>query len=272
MKKILKYQCFDLAKALVVYYLVIILIITLAIVGLNVTGGTERSGIGFSSEFFCLIVGLCMFREYFYLFMQNGVSRKKIFAGACMCLVILSAVMSAMDVLALYILEALPAANVSYMTISSTLYSGLCEQCRSCFASVGGAGDFLPCHVRLLVVGYLISICFYRSPQTREDRHRSGSSSPGGRRHACAHGRFPGGFCQADVLLPLYHGIFRHFQRQSFHRDGDVDSPLPGHHRPQLPGRERRSDLSSHKYTQKALRQVKAGGLLCGLIFYSKFL
>ena len=65
MKKILKYQCFDLAKALVVYYLVIILIITLAIVGLNVTGGTERSGIGFSSEFFCLIVGLCMFREYF---------------------------------------------------------------------------------------------------------------------------------------------------------------------------------------------------------------
>ena len=165
MKKILKYQCFDLVKALIIYYLVILLIISLAVIGMNVAGGTERSGLGFSSEFFCLIVGLCMFREYFYLFMQNGVSRKKIFAGACMCLVIFSAVMSAMDVLLLYLLEALPVGNITYMTISSTLYYGY----------VNNAGPVLRLLVELVisflvmyvffVAGYLISICFYRSPK-----------------------------------------------------------------------------------------------------------
>ena len=46
MKKILKYQCFDLVKALIIYYLVILLIISLAVIGMNVAGGTERSGLG----------------------------------------------------------------------------------------------------------------------------------------------------------------------------------------------------------------------------------
>ncbi len=166
MKKILKYQCFDLAKALVVYYLVIILIIALAVVGLNVTGSTKRGGLGFSSEFFCFIVGLCMFREYFYLFMQNSVSRKKIFAGACMCLVVLSAVMSIMNVLALHVFEALPGSNITYMTLSSTLYYGY----------MTSAGPVLRLLIELVitfllmyaffVVGYLISICFYRSPKS----------------------------------------------------------------------------------------------------------
>ena len=82
-----------------------------------------------------------------------------------MCLVIFSAVMSAMDVLLLYLLEALPVGNITYMTISSTLYYGY----------VNNAGPVLRLLVELVisflvmyvffVAGYLISICFYRSPK-----------------------------------------------------------------------------------------------------------
>ena len=165
MKKILKYQCYDFLKAIVVYYFVIILILSLALVGLHMTGSHERNGIGFCSEFFCLIVGLCMFREYFYLFTQNGVSRRRIFASACMCLVIFSAVLSIMDILALYVLEALPASNITYMTICSTLYSPFLNSANPGLRLVVELVVTFLVMYAFFAVGYLISICFYRSPK-----------------------------------------------------------------------------------------------------------
>lgn len=163
MKKILRYQCKDLAKAIIIYYIVIALILSVAVFGIARMRDGDMNGIGFSSEFFCFIVGLCMFREYFYLLMQNGKSRKKIFLGSFFTISILSLVMSVMDTLLLYIMDAIPVSNVQYMTLSSSLY----------YFYMTGANPFLRFVIDIIVtflvallffsVGYLIAIAFYRS-------------------------------------------------------------------------------------------------------------
>lgn len=163
MKKILRYQCFDLVKALIVYYIAITAIMAIAINGVRLSDNSRINGIGFSSEFFCFIVGLCLFREYFYLFMQNGSSRKLIFKGACSTIALLSVAMSVMDTLFLYILDTLSLDNVRYMTLSSFIYS-------SYMTSLNPAVRLLiDLVITFLVVfiffsaGYLISVLFYRS-------------------------------------------------------------------------------------------------------------
>lgn len=163
MKKILKYQCLDLSKALIVYYIVIALILSIAFAGINVAGDTDTGGLGFSSELFCLIVGLCLFREYFCLFMQNGVSRKQIFLGGFLTISILSLIMSIMDTLLLYIMSILPVNSIRYMTLSSSLY----------FHFINEANPIIKTFVDLMITflimlmffsaGYLIAILFYRS-------------------------------------------------------------------------------------------------------------
>lgn len=163
MKKILKYQCLDLSKALIIYYIVIALILAIAVVGMNIAGDKNTGGIGFSSEFFCLIVGLCLFREYFCLFMQNGVSRKKIFLGGLLTISILSLIMSIMDTLFLYIIDIISVNNVRYMTLSSSLYFNFMYEANPIIKTFV---DLIITFLIMLIffsAGYLIAILFYRS-------------------------------------------------------------------------------------------------------------
>lgn len=163
MKKILKYQCLDLSKALIVYYLVVVFIITIASIGINTTHNADMNGIGFTSEVFCFIVGLCLFREYFYLFMQNEVPRKHIFMGAFLTLCILSLIISFMDTLFLNILNMIPVINMHYITLSSSLYSNFITMTNPVISV------FINLIITFLItliffsVGYLISVLFYLS-------------------------------------------------------------------------------------------------------------
>lgn len=165
MKKILKYQCYDLIKVLVVYYVAIALILFLILAGLHASNSQETSRIGFAPEFFCFILGLCMFREYFHLFTQNGVSRKTIFSGGCVSLLLFSAVISVMDTLFLRITDILPIYKMKYINISSLLYSPFLNRVNTVtkvFTEL--ILTFLVMYI-FFSVGYLISIWFYRFPK-----------------------------------------------------------------------------------------------------------
>ena len=94
-KRVIHYQLFDLGKAFLIYYSIILSIILLGggVVIIS-SGNATFNGTGFSSTVFCFIAGLCMFREYFYLFSQNGVSRKTTYIGTLSSIALLSALMS----------------------------------------------------------------------------------------------------------------------------------------------------------------------------------
>ena len=97
-KRVIHYQLFDLGKAFLIYYFIILSIILLGggVVIIS-SGNATFNGTGFSSTVFCFIAGLCMFREYFYLFSQNGVSRKTTYIGTLSSITLLSALMSIIE-------------------------------------------------------------------------------------------------------------------------------------------------------------------------------
>lgn len=83
----IKYQLHDSKKSLIAFYLTIFLTIFLLIIlsylpdssGIGVRGSIR--GIEVASAIFLFIVGLNSFKEVFRLFLQNGISRKSLFAG-----------------------------------------------------------------------------------------------------------------------------------------------------------------------------------------------
>ena len=50
-EKILKYQCLDLSKALIIYYIVIALILAIAVVGMNIAGDKNQAELAFPLSF-----------------------------------------------------------------------------------------------------------------------------------------------------------------------------------------------------------------------------
>lgn len=161
MKKILKYQCLDLSKALITYYLVITLILSITVIVMNASDNINMNGVSFSSELFCFIVGLCLFREYFYLFMQNEVSRKHIFIGGFLTLCILSLIISVMDTFVLHVLNMIPVGRIHYMTISSSLYSNFITMANPVISIFINLIITFLVTLTFLSVGYLISVLFY---------------------------------------------------------------------------------------------------------------
>lgn len=116
-KKVIQYQFIDLGKPIMIYYLIIlgILLLSGAIVTTMASGTATLNGTAFSSSFFCFIAGLCMFREYFYLFFQNGVSRKTIFLGTLSSILMGSMFMALVETIFAYIFRMFSDNRIRYV-------------------------------------------------------------------------------------------------------------------------------------------------------------
>ena len=78
MKKVIKYQVFDFKSTIIIYYLIFAAVFCLSFITdiIKLNGTTSTNGTELSSLIVCFICGIVMFKEYYWLFTQNGISRK----------------------------------------------------------------------------------------------------------------------------------------------------------------------------------------------------
>lgn len=165
-----RYQMADHKNAILIFYLILIglSLISGSIFVVSNTGNTaDDVGYGGSemvSLIFLFVVGLCTFKEIFFLFLQNGVSRKTLFAGKLLTIASIALIMSAVDT-ALFLLTkgamALTGNEKYIFTFYDALYGAndvsgpVMLQVKSFFFEF-----FLALFV--MAFGYFITILFYR--------------------------------------------------------------------------------------------------------------
>lgn len=160
-----KYQIKDYNKTIRMFYLVILLIITMSIIiaytfegGLFSVGGME-----FSTCIFLFVVGLNSFKETFYMMMQNGISRKTMYIGRFFSFLSASVFMALLDRVILNVVSHL---FNSERFIMAGMYDMIFEdrfQGRNVLVNnIEVILMSIATYMAALVAGYLITSAFYR--------------------------------------------------------------------------------------------------------------
>lgn len=166
-----RYQMADHKKSIVIFYLVIVTLICVASVSSIVTfhgkingSGITVSGGELATIVFLFVVGLCTFKETFLFSIQNGSSRKTLFAAKLLTMASVAAIMSLVDTVLYLIQNALQ----GFTHVSTHAYRGY----ELFFDSTQEASPvllqiksfFLEFLIALAVMaaGYLITVLFYR--------------------------------------------------------------------------------------------------------------
>ncbi|MCU6732899.1 hypothetical protein [Diplocloster agilis] len=155
-----KYQFQDITRALIIFCgILLILILTLFIPGLQGT----TNGLEISAFIFLFVIGLNTFKENFGMFLQNGVSRKTIFAGKLLSTCVVSAIMAVV----LEVLSCVAKLGGGYRDIQlGTLYEMLYTERMASISPVLVVVENLLmlfcCCFAFMMVGYFITIAYYR--------------------------------------------------------------------------------------------------------------
>ena len=116
----IKYRLYDNRKAILIFYTVILCVLALlfSITTITVDSDFHGSieGIEFASAIFLFIVGLNSFKEVFRMFIQNGISRKTLFASHIIATAAIGGIMALMD-------SILTLLNRTITSINSGVYS-----------------------------------------------------------------------------------------------------------------------------------------------------
>ena len=94
LKSAIKYQLYNVKKAVMIFYFVIYVLIIL-----SSTHFVRISGLEFATIIFIFIVGLNWFKESFKILIQNGVSRLTQYKAMTISAVILATGLSIIDVI-----------------------------------------------------------------------------------------------------------------------------------------------------------------------------
>lgn len=167
-----RYQLSDHKNAIAIFYFVII-------VGALVLGGllsfvVSPTDTGVSVNFggnemitlvFLFVVGLCTFKDIFLFSLQNGVSRKSLFAAKLLTIVSVAAIMSAADSI-LYLLSKglFLLFGISDYAEAKTMYAGIYGVSDQSAMVLQIKNFFLELVLAMAVMaaGYLITVLFYR--------------------------------------------------------------------------------------------------------------
>ncbi|HHX60064.1 MAG TPA: hypothetical protein GX707_04910 [Epulopiscium sp.] len=94
-KKAIKYQMFEMKKAIITYYGIMLAMYMIPIIFLSVgTSGGRVSGMETTTVVFLFIIGLNSLKETFGMFLQNGLSRKTLFYSYTIKTMIVSMIMA----------------------------------------------------------------------------------------------------------------------------------------------------------------------------------
>ena len=164
LKVTIKYQLSEYKKPVIIFYFVIICVITLMFTLTRCFDSTTSKfgGMEMSSIIFLFVMGLNSFKESFRMHLQNGVSRKTMVIGKMISAVVVCVGMAFIDRIIALIGQWVASSN------EKLIYQGILEQLytRSNIGSVQTQLEgflFNICiYLAVFTIGYFITIAYYR--------------------------------------------------------------------------------------------------------------
>jgi len=165
-----QYQLAERKKSLIIFYCVI-LILTVFIGVISVSFSSESamlSGMETASVIFLFVLGLCTFKEPFFMLLQNGVSRKSFFKSqlfVAITIVFIMAVIDKVFFLAEKAIASLSHGGFIYLSLYEQIYyrGMLFENVFSIHAKMFIYYFLL--YLSVFALGFLITLIFYRLPK-----------------------------------------------------------------------------------------------------------
>lgn len=175
LKSTVKYQMFDMGKPVSIFYFVMLCILVFgftvsgarfAISGnmVSFTSGSGFFGIELATVVFLFVSGLNSFKEFFRMFMQNGISRKTIFVSRLMTIIAVCTGMAIIDKGILLIGKYIAYINtrILYTGLFEMIYGVRADHISTLHMHIDGFFFNLCLYLAAMTLGYFITIAFYR--------------------------------------------------------------------------------------------------------------
>lgn len=163
-----RYQLRDSFKAVVVFYIVILALnlvfATAVTIVQNVVGtqmGSNAAGFDTATGVFLFVVGLCSFKENFYLLTQSGTSRKSLVLGQFGSALVLAGALAVIDKLLYLLMDAVGWLLGSFGAV--TMYE-MEYPLQTLFDHLPHLLFTFTSYLACISVGYLVTVLYYRMP------------------------------------------------------------------------------------------------------------
>lgn len=163
LKKAIKYHLYEYKKAFIIFYCIMISVLTIVAVLRNFTILKEYSdsftvsGLELATMIFLFVAGLNSFKSEFKFMLQNGISRKT----ASIAFTISTSVVAIMAVIDIIVAEIIPVIGIEYSSMMYQLFGGMSEN----FGVLYYIKSFLfltTTYALVFMVGHIISLLYYR--------------------------------------------------------------------------------------------------------------
>ena len=175
LKSTVKYQIIDMEKPVCIFYFVMFCILVFGFVAsgaifaasvnmVSFTSGSGVSGMELATVIFLFVCGLNSFKEFFRFFMQNGISRKIIFASRLMTILAVCTGMAVIDkgILLLGKYIASISGRIFYTGLFEMIYEVRAANISTLHMNIDGFFLNLCLYLAAMTIGYFITIAFYR--------------------------------------------------------------------------------------------------------------
>lgn len=160
MKKAIKYHLFEMRKAILIYYGIMLMILILlgGLVGIQTNNGSI-GGMEFSTAIFIFIAALNSFTESFKMFLQNGLSRKTLFYSYAASTVIISIFMAFISSISAIVMDIFFINDPLFLQTYGTRYLG---EGTAIIQIIEGFlwTSFL--YMLMAMLGYFVRLLYYR--------------------------------------------------------------------------------------------------------------
>jgi len=167
------YQFEDHKKSILIFYFVLtcvylLMLVSMSAVVYSTDNGVSTGSIGgmdISTLIYVFIAGLCAFRESFGMLLQNGISRKTLFAGRILTVLTIGLILPVLDrilIVVMRLLNQLSGTNIRFASLFEQVYS----------LKIIGMSQFsiiiysylldLFLYISMMTLGYMITLIFYR--------------------------------------------------------------------------------------------------------------
>jgi len=156
-KSAVRFYIKDFLKPVIIFYGILLAIFILEVMISSLLQGSEDTGgMGPAVNIFMLVMGMNAFKSQFKLFMQNGLSRKTLFTGFLLGVLILAASLAVLDLAFGWLQSMFLQYESPYMSRFGILYD-------SDYASLGDSllWNFLN-YLALGMAGFFIGSMYYR--------------------------------------------------------------------------------------------------------------
>lgn len=120
--KSFKYSVLSNKKPILGFYTVVVALYLVFIVTSFFAPGGSISGMDMASLVFLFVFGITSFKENFYMLLQNGVSRKNMFLGTVLSLLVVSVFVAVTDTVLSELLGLVPTENFTLASLFKQLY------------------------------------------------------------------------------------------------------------------------------------------------------